>query len=140
MCAAVWAVNTPDELMARQSGLFSFDRQHHQRRRRGQDKAWQHRRTFIFPREQKDIYIGPEQHSGLYLLITSDALISVFALFCRLLVRIALHQNIMDLAGHSATLTDHSRPAEERRWRRSRAPGEFFKTPKSFVWRQMRTH
>lgn len=39
---------------------------------------------------------------------SSDGLISVFALFCRLSVGIALHQNIIDLAGHSAVATDHS--------------------------------
>lgn len=39
---------------------------------------------------------------------SSGGLISVFALFGRLAVRIALHQNITDLAGHSAVATDHS--------------------------------
>ncbi len=118
--------------------LFSFDCQHHQRW--GQDKASQHKCTVIFPRKQKDIYIGPER--SLYLLITPDALISVFALFCGLLLRIALHQNIMDLAGHSAVLTDHSQWAEDSRWPyTSREHQEGFLRPRqSFVWRQMRTH
>lgn len=81
--------------------------------------------------ESRKIYIGPEHHSSLYLLIASDSLISVFALFCGLLVRIALHQNIMDLAGHSG----HTHwsfsvslallvAAQE-----LRAPGGLFKTP-----------
>lgn len=58
--------------------------------------------------ESRKIYIGPEHHSSLHLLIVSDGLISVFALLCGLLVHIALHQNIIDLADHSAILTDHS--------------------------------
>lgn len=95
-----------------------------------------------FQKAERYIYLSPEHHSSLYLLITSDALISVFSLFCGLLLRSALHQNIMNLASHSAVLTDHSQWAEHSRWPyKSWEHREGFLRPRqSFVWRQMRTH
>lgn len=97
--------------MALNSWLFSFDRQHHHWWE--QDEALQHEYSSMFPKQQKEIYIGPECYTSLYSLIASDGLISVFAVFCGLLVRITLHQNIMDMAGHSAVLTDHSQWTED---------------------------
>lgn len=88
MLADVLVANPHDELMALKSGLFSFDRQHHQRRERGGGN--QTECSFVFPVNQKAVYVNLEHHKGLDLSINSNGLISVlctvgvcFTISCR---------------------------------------------------------